>query len=165
MATMNSEDRDTCTCGHARLDHYSARDSCLIGYCQCDIFTLVQDRDPCTCGHARWRHDATGCNVECCPCVTFVQLRECVPDYPASRYSPTVEPHPVSELSAIVRQLEPDAVRALTLLAKRLLKGQHAYGTLDIAADPRDWQKEREEELQDALIYSAFATLKKGTKP
>lgn len=69
-----------------------------------------------------------------------------------------------AELIAITDQLEPDAVRALTLIAHRLLKGQKAYGRIDVATDPRDWQKEREEELQDALVYGAFASLKAGAK-
>jgi hypothetical protein len=57
-------------------------------------------------------------------------------------------------------QLEPDAQRTLNYLARRLLDGQKAYGKLDLASDPRDWKKERGEEIADLLVYTAFESLK-----
>jgi hypothetical protein len=61
-----------------------------------------------------------------------------------------------AELISVARQLGTDERKVLLLLARRLLKGQATYGLLDVRSDPRDWRKERAEELQDALIYGAI---------
>lgn len=45
-------------------------------------------------------------------------------------------------------------------LMTRLLKGQEKYGALDLNGDKRDWLKERREEIEDLLIYTAFLSLK-----
>jgi hypothetical protein len=66
-----------------------------------------------------------------------------------------------TEMENCLAELEPDAIRALTFLAQRLLAGQKAYGRLDLAKDPRDWRKERAEELGDLLVYTAFLQLKR----
>lgn len=66
----------------------------------------------------------------------------------------------LDELSAAVAPLEPDAVRVLVYIARRLLHGQEQYGPLQIANDERDWRKERAEEIGDLLVYSALGELK-----
>jgi hypothetical protein len=45
---------------------------------------------------------------------------------------------------------------ALVVLARRLLTGQERYGHLDLRHDPRDWRRERSEEIEDALLYTAI---------
>jgi len=65
-------------------------------------------------------------------------------------------------LDATLDQLEPDAVATIAYLADRLLMGQRYYGKIDLATDPRDWVKERREELGDLLVYTAFGELKKS---
>lgn len=69
------------------------------------------------------------------------------------------------ELLATMRQLGPDELRVMAVLARRLLVGQERYGRLDVARDPRDWGKERSAEIQDLLIYSAFEELKRASLP
>jgi hypothetical protein len=71
---------------------------------------------------------------------------------------------PSADLAEIAAQLEPDAVRVLAFIARRLLAGQRAYGRLDIATDRRDWRKERAEELADAFVYGAIAEIQAATK-
>lgn len=67
-------------------------------------------------------------------------------------------------LAHLIDSLEPDAREALLCIAVRLKKGQDYYGNIDLSKDPRNFDKEREEELQDALIYSAFASIRRGRK-
>lgn len=55
-----------------------------------------------------------------------------------------------------------DELRVLCWIADRLCVGQRQYGRLDIVHDPRDWRRERSEEIADALVYSAIDDLKKG---
>jgi len=69
-----------------------------------------------------------------------------------------------TELDALLCALGTDELRTLRYLAERLLEGQRLYGAVDLANDPRDFLKERAEELGDALIYTAFAELKRRTK-
>ena len=57
----------------------------------------------------------------------------------------------------VVRELADEEQAVLLVLAKRLLAGQRSYGRLDLAKDPRDWRKERADELADALVYGAIA--------
>lgn len=71
---------------------------------------------------------------------------------------------PAVDLAALASQLEPDAVRVLALIARRLLSGQRVHGILNIATDRRDWRKERAEELADALVYGAIAEIQATTK-
>jgi hypothetical protein len=59
-----------------------------------------------------------------------------------------------------VSELGDDELRVIALLAERLLAGQRQYGRLSLAEDPRDWRKERDEEIADLLMYSAFETLR-----
>lgn len=49
----------------------------------------------------------------------------------------------------------------LDVLLARLEVGRERYGYLDLAK-PRDWQRERAEELVDAAIYNACDLLSKG---
>jgi hypothetical protein len=65
------------------------------------------------------------------------------------------------DLDTAIDQLEPDALRVLEFLASRMLVGQREYGALDLKNDPRDFVKERTEEVGDLLVYTAFETLKK----
>lgn len=67
-----------------------------------------------------------------------------------------------SLLAKLLDVLEPDALRALIYLADRMWRGQIEYGKLDLKTDPRDWVKERRDEIADLLVYSAFIELKKS---
>lgn len=67
-------------------------------------------------------------------------------------------------LAHLIDSLEPDAREALLCIAVRLKKGQDYYGNIDLSKDTRNFDKEREEELQDALVYSAFASIRRGRK-
>jgi hypothetical protein len=64
-------------------------------------------------------------------------------------------------LAAIIAELGSQEVAVLTLLAKRLQLGQRAYGLIDVASDPRDYDAERGEELADALVYTGMAELRR----
>lgn len=55
-----------------------------------------------------------------------------------------------------------DERKVLVELANRLLIGQHRYRKLDLANDPRDWMKERKEELEDYIMYAAFEYVKRS---
>lgn len=68
------------------------------------------------------------------------------------------------DLDKVLDELEPDALRAIAFLADRLLLGQRCYGKIDLATDPRDWEKERRDEIGDLLVYSAFHELKRMTR-
>ena len=59
-----------------------------------------------------------------------------------------------------VTGLGPDEVRVLERIAERLRMGARVYGQLGIRDDPRDWKKEGREELLDAAVYYAIASLK-----
>lgn len=69
-----------------------------------------------------------------------------------------------AELLEVVSSLGVDERRVMLVLARRLLAGQAAYGRLDLATDRRNWGAERSLEIQDLLIYSAFAELTSETK-
>lgn len=70
-------------------------------------------------------------------------------------HAPTV----AGELVVLVDELGDVERRVLVVLARRLLAGQRTYGRLDVAADPRDWRRERGEELADVLVYGAIAEM------
>ena len=70
----------------------------------------------------------------------------------------------VAILAECIELMGDDEVATIALLAKRLLAGQRQYGRLDLAGDPRDFRKERGEELQDLLMYSAFEELRRSRK-
>jgi hypothetical protein len=69
-----------------------------------------------------------------------------------------------SELLDVVFELGTDERRVLLLLARRLLEGQRCYGRLDLANDPRDFRRERSEEIADLLVYSAFMELQRAAR-
>ena len=50
---------------------------------------------------------------------------------------------------------------SLAYLGRRLLAGQRQYGRVDLAHDRRDFELERAAELGDALVYTAFAELRR----
>jgi hypothetical protein len=70
----------------------------------------------------------------------------------------------VAELSKLLSQMGPDETRVMVRLARRLLEGQRAYGKLDLARDPRNFVRERGEEVEDLLIYSAFQSLQREAR-
>jgi hypothetical protein len=49
-----------------------------------------------------------------------------------------------------------DEMDVLGHIAERLNLGRARYGPLDLGADPRDWDQEAVEELEDATIYAEF---------
>lgn len=69
---------------------------------------------------------------------------------------------PMQKLHAVIAELGDDEAKVLAYLADRLTEGQRRYGALDLANDPRDWRKERSEEIADLLVYGAFEELKKA---
>jgi hypothetical protein len=68
------------------------------------------------------------------------------------------------DLLDVIDRLGPDERRVLLALARRLLTGQTTYGMLSVATDGRDWLRERSEELQDALVYTAIAEVAAATR-
>ena len=58
--------------------------------------------------------------------------------------------------------LGPEEKLVIQYLASRLLTGQRQYGSIRLAVDPRDFRKERSEEIADLLVYTAFMELKRG---
>jgi hypothetical protein len=64
-------------------------------------------------------------------------------------------------LFRVLSQLNEDEIRTVTVLAERLYRGQQQYGKIDLATDPRDFRKERAEEIEDLLIYTAFQALRR----
>jgi hypothetical protein len=66
----------------------------------------------------------------------------------------------IANVLAILGALGTDEVRVLLRIARRLAAGRRSYGLLDIARDPRDFQREAREELEDFLVYTACAWLK-----
>lgn len=69
----------------------------------------------------------------------------------------------LQSLAATCAELGDDEIRTLAYLANRLLEGQRAYGRIDLETDPRDFVKERGEEIADLLVYTAFDALKRAT--
>lgn len=65
-------------------------------------------------------------------------------------------------LLALARQLGPDELAVLILVAERLAKGRKRYGTLDIATDRRRFPVEALEEAADGLVYAAVALITPG---
>ncbi|MBX3222387.1 MAG: hypothetical protein KF795_17845 [Labilithrix sp.] len=66
-----------------------------------------------------------------------------------------------AELRDVLELLGPDELRVVRFIAERLLAGQEAYGPLRLATDARDWRRERDEELADAVVYSACESLRR----
>jgi hypothetical protein len=70
-----------------------------------------------------------------------------------------MNPALLEQIVDIVEDLGDEEGGVILVLAHRILAGQRAYGKLDLANDPRDWRKERAEELADAFIYDGFLML------
>jgi hypothetical protein len=65
------------------------------------------------------------------------------------------------ELDAVLDALGADEVCVLVRIAERLKGGADTYGALHVAKDTRAFRtKEAREEVEDALVYFAFAWLK-----
>jgi hypothetical protein len=64
----------------------------------------------------------------------------------------------------VVGELGTEERAVLLVLARRLLLGQRTIGLLRVATDGRDWLRERSEELQDVLIYTAIAEVAATTR-
>ena len=60
-----------------------------------------------------------------------------------------------------MNRLNDDEKRVILLVARRLIIGRAAYGGLQIGVDKRDMRAESSEELLDACVYLAIASLKK----
>ena len=65
------------------------------------------------------------------------------------------------QLAAVAHELELEELRVLVLLARRLRQGQRDHGVLRLETDPRDFERERGEEVQDLLVYTAIAELRR----
>lgn len=65
-------------------------------------------------------------------------------------------------LVSVSRSMGPDERRVLLLVAERLAMGEGVYGQLAIATDRRDMMREASEELIDAAVYLAIATLQRS---
>lgn len=59
-------------------------------------------------------------------------------------------------------RLEPAARRALERMHGRLLAGQERYGRVDPATDRRDWVRETQDELIDAVAYLEWLSERDG---
>jgi hypothetical protein len=64
------------------------------------------------------------------------------------------------QLVATAAELGADELRVLLLIATRLAAGRRYYGELHLATDRRDFRAEGAEELLDAVVYLAAATLR-----
>jgi hypothetical protein len=62
-----------------------------------------------------------------------------------------------ADLLDVISELGTEERAVLLALGRRLLQGQRTYGLLSVATDGRDWLRERSEELEDALVYTAIA--------
>ena len=66
-----------------------------------------------------------------------------------------------AELRALLDEGGGDERRVMLFVARRLIAlGQRAYGVLDIGSDPRNFMRERNEEIGDQLVYTALDALK-----
>ena len=64
-----------------------------------------------------------------------------------------------AELLDLLSRLGPDERAVITYIARRLVQGEKAYGPLDLKRDRRNWKREASEELLDACVYLACATI------
>ncbi len=69
-----------------------------------------------------------------------------------------------AELDAIAVGLGEDELQVLVFVAGRLAAGRERYGALHLSEDPRDWYRERSEELADSLVYTACAEIARVCK-
>ena len=52
-----------------------------------------------------------------------------------------------------------DELEVLRHIARRLVVGGRQYGALSLDTDDRDWNREAEEELVDAMVYRACRSI------
>jgi hypothetical protein len=64
----------------------------------------------------------------------------------------------VADLGRRLAMRNLDELRVIDALLVRVEKGAAHYGPLDLSR-PRDWQRERSEELLDALVYDVMGQL------
>jgi len=67
---------------------------------------------------------------------------------------------PFEDLLTVVKQLGPDEVAVLALIAERLLQGRRRFGDLHLATDRRDFGRETLEEAADLAVYAAAGLLR-----
>lgn len=60
-----------------------------------------------------------------------------------------------AELAHYLQPYTDDELEVLGYVAARLDLGRTRYGPLRVSGDARDWQRERMEEMADALVYAA----------
>ena len=72
------------------------------------------------------------------------------------------ETYVLEELFTLIDEAESDERRVLLYLARRIVDlGQKTYGPIDIESDQRDWLREVNQELGDAVFYVAMTALKR----
>ena len=64
-----------------------------------------------------------------------------------------------ASIAAHCAQLGADELDLLEHIARRLVMGGRTYGPLNLETDNRDWDREAEEELVDAMVYRTARTL------
>lgn len=67
----------------------------------------------------------------------------------------------LDEIWQIWAMLNEDEREVLLRIARRIFAGQQAYGKMDVEGDKRDFVEERAQELEDALVYTVMAELKR----
>lgn len=77
---------------------------------------------------------------------------------------PSCPDHAYDRLSEVVDLLEPDALRVVLEVARRLARARGVYGDLNLATDTRNFAREKGEELLDALAYDAMRTLQEADR-
>lgn len=65
------------------------------------------------------------------------------------------------DLADSARTLGGDELELLAHIARRLVMGARQYGALSLDTDDRDWNREAEEELADAMVYRAARSVVK----
>ena len=65
-------------------------------------------------------------------------------------------------LRLIAGDLHTDELRILCMSAQRALRGQDAYGALDVRGDKRKWRRETLEEILDAQFYCSAELMRLG---
>jgi hypothetical protein len=66
------------------------------------------------------------------------------------------------ELVDAFEPLSGDQLDVVGWVIERLAIGNERYGPLDLASDQRDFARERNEEIADALVYQACLALSQG---
>ncbi len=65
------------------------------------------------------------------------------------------------EIAELTARGNDDELEVLLHVARRLMGvGRDTYGPLDLSTDGRDWRAQRQEEVWDALVYTAIEDVK-----